>query len=98
MCISLRKKSLGLRGAVAESARVEGGSVIVSARPRKRSPRRPVCGKARGAYDRLAARRWRALDLGGSRCYVEYAPSTSTAGWRGRAGAASRGSSSSRAR
>ena len=48
--------------------------MIVSARPRRRSPRCPVCGKACGAYDRLAARRWRALDLGGSRCYVEYAP------------------------
>ena len=74
MCISLLKKSLGLRGAVVESVREEGCSVIVSARPRRRSPRCPVCGKACGAYDRLAARRWRALDLGGSRCYVEYAP------------------------
>nr|WP_322151929.1 transposase [Paratractidigestivibacter sp.] len=74
MCTSLLKKSLGLRGAVAESVREEGGSVIVSARPRRRSPRCPVCGRACGAYDRLAARRWRALDLGGSRCYVEYAP------------------------
>lgn len=74
MCTSLLKKSLGLRGAVAESVREEGGSVIVSARPRRRSPRCPVCGRACGAYDRLAARRWRALDLGGPRCYVEYAP------------------------
>lgn len=71
---SILKNGLGLAGAVVESARIEGDSIIVSARPRRRAPRRPVCGRLCDGYDRLPPRRWRALDLGQSRCHVERAP------------------------
>ena len=71
---SLLKNSLGLAGAVVESVREEAGDVVVAARPRKAAPRCPVCGRCCRAYDRLPARRWRTLDLGSSRCYVEHAP------------------------
>lgn len=47
---SITKKGAGLDGAVVESIRIEGDSIIVSARPRKRAPRCPVCG---GALRRL---------------------------------------------
>ena len=71
---SLLKKALQLGPAVVEGARIEGDSIIVSARPRRRAPRCPECGRRCGLYDRLGARRWRAPDVGSSRCYVEYAP------------------------
>lgn len=71
---SIAKKGAGLDGAVVESIRIEGDSIIVSARPRKRAPRCPVCGRRCDAYDRLPARRWRALDDGALKRYVEYAP------------------------
>jgi transposase len=71
---SILKKSLGLGGAVVEGARIEGDSIIVSARPRRAAPRCPECGRRCRAYDTLPARRWRAPDLGSSRCYVEHAP------------------------
>lgn len=69
---SIAKKGAGLDGAVVESIRIEGDSIIVSARPRKRAPRCPVCGRRCDAYDRLPARRWRALDDGALKRYVEY--------------------------
>lgn len=68
---SIAKKGAGLDGALVESIRIEGDSIIVSARPRKRTPRRPVCGGRCDAYDRLPARRWRALDDGALKRYVE---------------------------
>lgn len=71
---SVLKIALGLQGAVVEGVRTEGDSIVVSARPRKRAPRCPACGRRCDAYDSLPARRWRAPDLGGSRCYVEHAP------------------------
>ena len=71
---SILKNGLGLAGAVVESARIEGDSITVSARPRRRAPRRPVRGRPCDGYDRLPPRRWRALDLGQSRCHVERAP------------------------
>lgn len=71
---SMLKNGLGLAGAVVESARIEGDSTIVSARPRRRAPRRPVRGRLCDGYDRLPPRRWRALDPGQSRCCVERAP------------------------
>ena len=42
---SILKNGLGPAGAVVESARIEGDSTIVSARPRRRAPRRPACGR-----------------------------------------------------
>ena len=74
MNASLLKKCMGLGEAVVESVRGEGGSIVVCARPRKAAPRCPECGRRRAAYDTLPARRWRAPDLGSSRCYVERAP------------------------
>lgn len=71
---SILKNGLGLAGAVVESARIEGDSITVSARPRRRAPRRPVRGRLCDGYDRLPPRRWRALDPGQSRCHVERAP------------------------
>ena len=71
---SLLKNSLGLAGAVVESAREEAGDVVVAARPRKAAPRCPVCGRRCRAYDRLPARRGRTLGLGSSRCYAGHAP------------------------
>lgn len=43
---SVIKRALGLEG-----ARIEGESIIVSARPRRRAPRCPVCGRRCDAYD-----------------------------------------------
>ena len=74
MNASLLKKCLGLGEAVVESVRGEGDSIVVCARPRKAAPRCPECGRRCAAYDTLPARRWRAPDLGSSRCYVEHAP------------------------
>ena len=74
MLKSVLKRALGLGGAVVEGVRIEGESIIVSARPRKRAPRCPVCGRRCDGYDTLPARRWRAPDLGSARCSVEYAP------------------------
>ena len=70
MLKSVLKRALGLGGAVVEGVRIEGESIIVSARPRKRAPRCPVCGRRCDGYDTLPARRWRAPDLGSARCYV----------------------------
>lgn len=55
MCKSMAEKGAGLDGAVVESIRIKGDSIIVSARPRKRAPRCPVCGRRCDAYDRLPA-------------------------------------------
>ena len=71
---SVLKEALGLGRSVIEGVRIEGGSTIVSAGPRRRAPGCPVCGRRCDGYDRLATRRWRATDLGASRCYLEYAP------------------------
>ena len=50
---SVLKIALGLGGAVVEGARIEWESIIVSARPRWRAPRCPVCGRRCDAYDTL---------------------------------------------
>ena len=71
---SVLKEALGLGRSVIEGVRIEGGPAIVSARPRRRAPRCPVCGRRCDGYDRLATRRWRATDLGASRCHPGYAP------------------------
>lgn len=71
---SVLKRALGLGTAVVEGVRIEGESIIVTARPRRAAPRCPVCGRRRDGYDALPARRWRAPDVGSARCYVEHAP------------------------
>lgn len=67
---------LALTEAVVKSIRLEGDSIVVGVRPYKSRQRRcPVCGRACEAYDgRSKPRRWRALDLGTAKCYLEYAP------------------------
>ena len=71
---SVLKTALGPGPAVVEEARIEGDSIIVSARPRRAAPRCPVCGRRRDGYDTLPARRWRAPSVGSARCYVKHAP------------------------
>ena len=68
--------ALALTETVVNSARIEGDSVVVGVRPYKSRQRRcPLCGRVCEAYDgRGKPRRWRALDLGASKCYLEYAP------------------------
>lgn len=74
MLKSVLKRALGLGTAVVGGARIEGESIIVSARPRRAAIRCPACGRRCGGYDTLPARRWRAPDAGSARCYAEYAP------------------------
>ena len=65
---------LGLGRAVVEGVRLEGeGSVVVAARPRRREASRcGRCGRRCPGYDQgEGRRRWRALDLGATRAYVE---------------------------
>ncbi len=65
---------LGLGRAVVEGVRVdEEGAVVVAARPRQREGSRcGVCGRRCPGYDRgEGRRRWRALDLGAAKAFVE---------------------------
>jgi len=65
---------LGLGRAVVEGVRFEeDGSVVVRARPGRREVSRcGVCGRRAPGYDRgEGRRRWRALDLGATRAFVE---------------------------
>jgi transposase len=64
----------GVEGGVVEQVTVdEGGAVVVHARPRARSVSRcGVCGRRSPGYDQgEGRRRWRALDLGAVRSFVE---------------------------
>ena len=67
---------LGVTLTVIVGVRVEGDALVVSCRPRKgRRLRCPECGRRCPRYDGpRGARRWRALDLCSTRCYLEYAP------------------------
>lgn len=69
---SVLKEALQLGSAVVEGVRIEGDSIIVSARPRRRAPRCPACGRRCEGYDTLPARSWRAPDVGAARCFVEW--------------------------
>jgi transposase len=65
---------LGLGRAVVEGVRIdEDGAVVVRARPRARERSRcGVCGRRSPGYDGgEGVRRWRALDLGATRAFVE---------------------------
>lgn len=72
---SLLRKLLAVTLTVVESARFEDGCLVVSVRPRRtRMSRCPACGRRRPVYDGGArVRRWRSLDLGSTRTYLEYA-------------------------
>ena len=64
----------GVEGGVVEQVTIDGdGAVVVHVRPRARAASRcGVCGRRSAGYDRgEGRRRWRALDLGSVRCFVE---------------------------
>ena len=64
----------GVEGGVVEQVTIDGdGAVVVHARPRSRAASRcGVCGRRAPGYDQgEGRRRWRALDLGAVRCFVE---------------------------
>ena len=54
---------------------VEGDSIVVRVRPHKREQLRcPTCGRRCECHDHEPTRRWRAMDLARSRCFLEYRP------------------------
>ena len=65
---------LSLAKTVIESIAIEDGNIIVSVRPYKSAQRRcPVCGNTCECYDaKMRLRRWRTLDIGIAKCYLEY--------------------------
>jgi len=70
---SLWARLLGIEGAVVESVDMTGDDLVVKVRLRRGKTRLcGVCGKRSGQYDQgEGRRRWRALDLGATRCFVE---------------------------
>lgn len=71
------RHALALAHAVIEYARIEGGAVVVGVRPWKSHALRcPACGRKCACYDRSPSpRRWRAMDLARSECFLGYRPS-----------------------
>jgi transposase len=67
------KRLLGLRRAVIEDVELDGDGVVVSVRPRAGERGRcPHCRRRCAGYDwGEGRRRWRALDLGTTLCFVE---------------------------
>ena len=72
---SVFARLLGLGRAVVESVRIDEEGLVVRARPRRRDLARcGVCGRRAPGYDRgEGRRRWRTLDLGTTRAFVEAA-------------------------
>ena len=72
---SVFARLLGLGRAVVESVRIGEEGLVVRARlPRRDVPRCGVCGRRAPRYDRgEGRRRWRALDLGTTKAFVEAA-------------------------
>jgi len=72
---SVWHRLLGLARTVVEGVELDedAGVVVVSVRPARSAGRRcGCCGRRAGRYDRGAGRRrWRALDVGELRCYLE---------------------------
>lgn len=68
--------ALALAKTVILGMRIEGDSIVLAVRPHKRERLRcPICGARCDAYDRKASpRRWRALDIGQSMCFLEFSP------------------------
>jgi transposase len=64
---------VGVERAVVEAVLIEEGAVVVRVRPRRRDASRcGVCGRRARGYDRgEGARRWRALDLGTTKAFIE---------------------------
>ena len=63
----------GVEGGVVEGVSVEDGVVVLHARRRaRRRSRCGVCGRRSPGYDQGAGRRrWRALDVGATQCFIE---------------------------
>jgi len=66
--------ALALVEVVIESVRIDNNSIIIKVKPWKRHRFRcPICGNKCEVYDTpYEARRWRALDIAQSKCYLEY--------------------------
>jgi transposase len=64
---------LGIAGAIVEGVDFKGEDLVVRVRlDRQRRRRCGICGKRTAVYDRgRGRRRWRTLDLGAVRCYLE---------------------------
>ncbi len=66
---------LGLVKTVVLGVSIEGDSIVVRVRPHRREQLRcPVCGRRCECHDHEPTRRWRAMDLARSKCYLEYRP------------------------
>ena len=67
------RHALGLVKTVILGASIEGDSIVVSVRPHRRERLRcPVCGRRCECHDHEPTRRWRAMDLARSKCFLEY--------------------------
>jgi len=78
-------KMLAIPGAAVAGVEFTPAGVVVALRRRAKKLRCPACGHtARAAYDR-STRRWRHLDLGASRLYLEAesagSPAPDATGW-----------------
>jgi transposase len=68
---------LSLTAVVIGGVRIEADCIVVALRPYRRRQRRcPICGRRCDFYDaKHKPRKWRAMDLAGAKCYLEYRPS-----------------------
>lgn len=67
--------ALGLARTIVESARIEENRIVFTVRPWRREQLRcPICGRRCECYDAQPARRWRAMDLAHTMCFLEYRP------------------------
>jgi transposase len=66
--------ALSLITTIVEGVRIDAGCIVISARPHRRKQRLcPICGRRCEFYDAQSKpRRWRAMDLARSMCYLEY--------------------------
>ena len=74
MNVSVLKNCLKLEKTSIKDMRIEEDSIILNVRPHKAKMRCPICNKVCEGYDRAPLRRWRTLDLGCNRTYLEYSP------------------------
>ena len=70
---------LALARTVVEGVTIEGDAIVVSAGPHRRGqPGCPICGRRCECHDHEPTRRWRAMDLARSKCFLEYGPARVT--------------------
>lgn len=71
-CTRVWARLLGIAGAIVLGVFFDGEDLVIRVRPDRRQRRRcGRCGRQAPAYDQGERRRWRALDLGWRRCYLE---------------------------